>query len=298
MTAIREVFIGRVSSTADPEERGRIRVICSALLGDEDTALPQWIPPICDWGWFYVPDVGELVDIEVIVADSDDGAPGAVSISQGDYRWRNRHWGNSEGPKPTPIPADFKGDHYGKRRGFATPAGHVLMFDDTPGSRKISLTCKVADKDEANPETLDEYCYFTLDAGDVIIANKKGSIFHLDAKNGKTALIDQHGNSISTGAGGIAVVDKGGNFFSCDGSSTVNVVAQGTVNLRCKNAVIDAGKIELGANATDALLKSSIVDVIFAAHQHTSTAPGNPTSPPIPPANTFLTAYSAKAFTG
>jgi hypothetical protein len=297
MTSIREKFTAEVSSTEDPERRGRIKVICGALLGNEDEALPNWIEPIADWGWFYVPNVGELVELEMVVADSDDRSPGAISIGQGDLRWRGRYWGNSEGAAPTAIPGDFTDTNYGKRRGFATPAGHVFMFDDTDGARKISITMKVQDASQ-EAGTSAEYSYFALDKGNVVLANKKGTLLSLDAANGSMMLIDEHGNNVSSSSSGIQMVDKAGNFVSCNGTDTINIVSAGTVNLRCKNAVIDGGKIELTAGATDAMLKSSVFEAIFASHTHAVTSAPGTTGPPNPPNNSLATALSAKCFNG
>ena len=61
-----------VSSNEDEEQRGRIQVTCPALLGDDITVLPCWLEPIHDWGWFYVPDVGEQVEIEIAASDELD----------------------------------------------------------------------------------------------------------------------------------------------------------------------------------------------------------------------------------
>ena len=69
-----QTFDATVTNIEDPEKRGRIEVSCAGLLGDEDSTLPMWVEPNTDWGWFYVPDVGELVEIEHVSSTSDDGA--------------------------------------------------------------------------------------------------------------------------------------------------------------------------------------------------------------------------------
>lgn len=133
-----------VTANNDDQKRGRIRVACAELLGDLDADLPMWVEPIPDWGWFYVPDVGETVEIEVISGNAElDESFGQASIDALDVKWRGaRFYGDQQGDgqQPTPVHPGFTGDTYGKRRGFATPFGHTFIFDDTDGSQTIILS--------------------------------------------------------------------------------------------------------------------------------------------------------------
>lgn len=180
-----------VTFNQDPEQRGRIRVACVALLGDEEAEVPQDVEPVHDWGWFYVPDVGEVVEIEVVEGSSEDEQQGQMSIDNLDIKWRSaRYYGNEEGDVPTPINPIFTAENYGKRRGFATPAGHVVMFDDTEGKEQIAISWKdgsasvVMNKD-----------------GSVIIKNTKGATVNMDATADKivasATLIEVNGDSES-----------------------------------------------------------------------------------------------------
>lgn len=135
-----EKYPAVVSSTEDPEQRGRLKVTCAALTGDEESDLPEWVEPSPDWGWFVIPEVGEVVEIEVVTGTIEDESYGQASIDNLDARWRGvRFYGNEEGQAPTPINPEFL-TNYGKRRGFATPLGHYIIFDDTAGAPKIVLT--------------------------------------------------------------------------------------------------------------------------------------------------------------
>jgi len=136
-----EKHLAKVTSIEDPENRGRIRVSCAALLGDEDSDLPMLVEPAHDWGWFYMPDIGEIVEIEVVTSSEHDESRGQASIDNLDVKWHSkRMYGNEEGDTPTPIHNDFTAENYGKKRGFATPFGHVLIFDDTESAPHIYLT--------------------------------------------------------------------------------------------------------------------------------------------------------------
>jgi hypothetical protein len=149
MSTIRELHTAEVVDTADPEKRGRIRVKCPSLLGDNETDLPMWVEPAMQWGWFLIPDVGDIVDIDIV---ADDGAgEGFVgdqaSIEGPDTKWRGiSYWLKDAGETnvPRPIHPEML-VNYGKRRGFSTPAGHVFVFDDKEGAEKITIAWKSKD---------------------------------------------------------------------------------------------------------------------------------------------------------
>jgi hypothetical protein len=164
-------YPAKVTFNQDPEKRGVIRVACVGLMGDEDTEVPVDIEPVYDWGWFYVPDIGEVVEIECTEGSDEDEQHGQMSIDNCDLKWRcARHYGNNEGDTPTPINSAFTSKNYGKRRGFATPAGHVFMFDDTEGAEEITLSWKKG------------LALLTFDmTGSVKLQNLAGATFVMDA---------------------------------------------------------------------------------------------------------------------
>lgn len=128
-------------------DRGVIEVICPALMGDHETPLPELCEPVHEWGWFYVPDVGEIVEIEVVASSDRDGVFGEASLEALSPKWRSKRFHSdieleedADGSVPRPIHDDFTATNYGKRRGFSTPWGHVFLFDDTEGDPRIYLT--------------------------------------------------------------------------------------------------------------------------------------------------------------
>lgn len=62
----------------------------------------------------------------------------------------------------------------------------------------------------------------------------------------------------------------------------INIVSQTAVNITTKKAVIEAEAIELGADATEAVIKGNIFQSLFNAHTHIGNL-GAPTSPPVSP---------------
>lgn len=281
-----EIHPATVVNTADPEKRGRIRVTCVGIMGDEETELPFWIEPIQEWGWFNVPDVGEIVDLESLAGDNDDRHGQAATLNFAG-RWRGRHWGGAETDVKRPVPTDFTAKNYGKRRGFATPWGHVLMFDDTEGQQQVSLTWHGAKN---------EYGYLGFDKeGSFVASNKKGSMLYLNAKSKQAALMDENGNSITTSEKGIAAIDSNGNSFEMK-DGVVQVLSAGKVILKCQDAHIQAGTIELTEGAGEAIvLGDTFMNSVFKEHIHPSGM--GPTGKPIP-TGAEASALSKKVKTG
>ncbi len=127
----------------EDEKRGLIEVLCPAIMGDNETPVPVLCEPVPDWGWFYIPDVGEAVEIEFVTTSDRDEIWGQQALEALSPKWTGKRFLTdieTEGEDPRPIHDDFVSTNYGKRRGFATPFGHVLLFDDTPGKQRIYLT--------------------------------------------------------------------------------------------------------------------------------------------------------------
>ena len=95
-------YPAKVPFNQDPDKRGVIRVACVGLMGEEDTEVPVDVEPVHDWGWFYVPDIGEIVEIECTEGSDEDEQHGQMSIDNCDLKWRSaRHYGNDEGETPS-----------------------------------------------------------------------------------------------------------------------------------------------------------------------------------------------------
>lgn len=148
-----ESYSARVTANDDPEKRGRIRITCVGLLGDDETDLPMWVEPSLTWGWFFVPDVGEIIEIECVTGSAQDESQGQMSLDNLDIRWKGVRYYNEDEDVPTEIHPKFSEKNYGKRRGFATPLGHVFVFDDTKGDSTIALTWVAKEEAEAEQMT-------------------------------------------------------------------------------------------------------------------------------------------------
>jgi hypothetical protein len=274
MTQRLEKYEATVTNIDDPDMLGRIKVACVGLMGDEETEIPQWVEPNLQWGWFVVPDVGEMVEIEEKESPDHDDSFGQSSIENMDLRWTGRRTWTSESTDQknvaTPIPEEFK-NNYPKRRGFKTPNGHLFFFDDTDGLQKINLVWHQKGK----------YQYITMDEnGSTIIANKNGSMIYLNSKDGEVTIIDEHGNNIVTCDTGIKIVDKNSNFIELN-QNFIQIVSQKNITLLGSDVTLKSATVNLLDNANDKVIKGdTFKSTVYDVHTH-ATAFG-PSGPPTP----------------
>lgn len=224
----------------DPDSKlGRIYCAIPGILGDETTEYPDPIDPVFDWGWFFLPDIGEEVEIEIVVEDdTGEDVRAQAFVDDPRIRWRGKRFRADEktldegGRQPHEL---FTSKNYGKRRGFATPQGHVLFFDDTEDDKQITLAWREA-PDSAN------FSQLTFDKdGSAMLLNRQGSILFLNADGGEVMLADEHGNSYSSNDEGIKIIDIFNNSIELrDGVITV-LGATDTLVQAGGNVVVEAG---------------------------------------------------------
>ena len=305
MPVTQEEYVGVVTSVDDPEKRGRIRVVCAQLMGSEEEELPMWVNPSYEWGWFIVPDPGEQVSVIASTSSEDDEQLGQTSIASLDLKWKGREWGNEETEEEQlkrPIPEDFTASNYGKRRGFATPQGHVFLFDDTESEPKISITWASGDPKKPSDQ---KRAFLSFDNQGIVLATAPNdedvqSVFFMNGKNGEILLVDSTGNSIGTTSSGIVLTQaadgesKASIELKSDG--TVTILSAAGVVLNTKNVHLNAGEVKLGSGPAAGIVQPAILgtifQTIFETHTHTSTAPGSPTSPPTGAPGLMLPALS------
>lgn len=130
MSEHRERYAALVTSLDDPEQRGRIKVKSQEILA-EDVELPDWLDPCFpftggnDAGWFFLPDIGDIVEIEAVVGSSDDDHPGTAFHAYPRMKWRCCAYSDTDD-----VPSEMRADgKYTKRMGLKDRAGQVLVFD-------------------------------------------------------------------------------------------------------------------------------------------------------------------------
>lgn len=118
----RRYYTAVVDDTADPEQRGRLKLVIGELLGE--AVYPDWIEPRIAGGpgaaaMFFVPPAGSVVIVE---ADDRD-----------QLRWSGGQFGGQNS-----LPA-FLLANYPARSGFSAPGGqHLVVADDDVGVYLVS----------------------------------------------------------------------------------------------------------------------------------------------------------------
>jgi len=282
---IQERHTAEVVATDDPEKRGRIRIKCSGILGDEETDLSTWIEPLLTWGFFLVPDIGEIVEVVIDTCSDQDEIFGQTSITNPNPQWLGARYyqGEADAEGRRTVPEEFTSKNYGKRRGFKTPAGHVLIFDDTQDSEELTLACS------SGPAAARKQAFVSMDAkGSIVLSNATGTTIYMNAADGQLAIIDQHGNTYASDSAGMKIVSKQGYFLEMK-EGVVQLVCGGNVVVQANNASIKAAAVDLGNGADQFTIRG--VDLMTWLNTHTHTTPlvmAGPanivTSPPVSPA--------------
>lgn len=251
--------------------RGRLKVqVDTLLVGDEDGTEAEfglWADPAFPFtgnegsGWFFVPPIGAEVELEY---DTDELG------SLQDLRWVAGIYSDEND-----IPEQFK-INYPERRGFRTPGGHMLMFDDTDGSHLMTLSSPAG-----------QFVNFDS-SGDILIANSTGMMIIVSKADKMIALIDGNQNIVQMHEDGITVVDKHGNFAST-ARDKIQMVSAGDIAIQGGNVNIDGGTVNIGnpnGPPISALL-GGVFAILYDGHFHTAPPLGGSTTPPVVPLATL-----------
>jgi uncharacterized protein involved in type VI secretion and phage assembly len=239
-------YRGFVVDNADPEKRARLRLRVPSLLGETETG---WALPclpyggLADQGLFLVPDVDAQLWVEFEEGNLDRPI------------WVGTFW-QRDGDPPAEAAVDPP-----TTRVLKTASGHILQFDDAEGAEQFRLV---------HPAGAE----MTVDKdGTVSTKDAQGAQLVLDAAAGKVELKDANGNVLTMDAAGTKIKDKNGN--------TVEMAASG-ITVKGQQIVIEGSSVAVGGAGGEPLIKGPTFLGLFATHVHTCTAPGAPTSPPIP----------------
>ena len=253
--------VATVTNNEDPEKRGRIRVTCTALLGDETRELPGWIEPALSWGWFVVPDVGQQVTVSYSLGSSNDVLSGQSSISNSNVRWYGATlYTQPNADEPDTIGEEFTEKNYGKRRGFKTPNGHVLMFDDTQGDQQVLMTW--AGGTPQRPKS----AFWSIDKdGSFVCQSANGAVVLLNSKDSETSLIHPNGNRFVLTDDTIEIVDKFGNAIVM-GAGGISIMSSNPITLHGSDTVVrnalhfvDALQVNTNISAAAAIMNDLTV---------------------------------------
>jgi len=269
-------YLGRVIDIADPDNRGRIRATCPAINMPKAEDVPggYWILPCMPGlgedsdgkmtGIFYPPEEGSLVWIQF-----EFGDPRKPLYIGGFLTTRNTSdtFFSDDSEKKGPS-----------KRGIRTKAGHFLRFNDDPDKLEITIA-----RGDGEGEPTSQFISMTTE-GHTLITNSNGSSLYMNAEDNETTLqtLDSNGNVLSMlflGDDKITLTTKSGGAIGIDGKDIVltgdNVVADAN-----KQFSANAGTVMLGKGASEPAIRGNKFAIGWGImHQHTSTAPGSPTTP-------------------
>jgi hypothetical protein len=250
-------YRGKVVANEDKRFMGTLEVTVPAVFGPDHTVAAA---PCLPYGHFFVPPPETDVWIEFEAGDT--ASPLWVGV------WY------PEGAAPQEAQVSPP-DH----RVIQTPAGHTIEIVDTEGKEQILIRHA---KD----------AFVTIDHdGSVLVADAKGSHLHLDAKDGKAALVEGHGNHLTMGEKGTALVNPKG---------TVLNVVDDTVHISAAKVILNATTVALGSGAAEPTLLAEAFQELWDAmlkHVHPTGSPGAPTLPILEPAQLLLKLLPPKHFT-
>jgi hypothetical protein len=269
-------YLGVVIDNVDDEDLDRL-VFKIPSISDETwraLAYPKYQYASEQAGGRFLPDIGDHVWIE---------------FERGDKRYP--YWTSGVWDKPEKgdldTPSDFQGNQ--SIRGFISKKGHGFYWDD--GDKKERCIMRWSDGSGS------KFSMVTMDTdGGVQIRDHKGNMLHLDPKNEKISLWDQHGNIYSSDEKGARILAKDGSFLD---------LAEDLMQLVSKKDVVVVGQainlkgsgVAVGDGATDPIILGNkwlayMVELVTLLISHTHASPAGPTSPttvPLkPPDKTLL----------
>lgn len=162
-------------------------------------------------GIFFVPKVDDQIEVEI---QADDGTSDTEDIELPNPTWRCMVYSN-----PHDIAEEFK-VNYPARMGWKTNSGHLLLFDDLDGVRKVSLLSQ-----SGHELTLDE----KKGEEKIVLKSAGGHAFILDDKDGlqQVQMISQGGHAFvmddTPGNEAIHIIHKSG--------ALIQIVENGSITL-------------------------------------------------------------------
>lgn len=129
------VYAAKVEDDADPEQRGRVRVLLKSL--GFTRASPKYADPISpyagdNYGFYFPPHKGDAAWVSFDHGDND-----SARIIGG--WWCNK--GSNRKPETSSVPAEFVKANGGSptARGIKTKGGHGLIFEDDSATKHVEL---------------------------------------------------------------------------------------------------------------------------------------------------------------
>lgn len=206
---IESFYEGVVEDNNDPQKLGRIKVSIRALTG-YGTIFPGWVSPAgqqsapdpktgVSSGSLWVPPKGSVVLVLVLEGSGTDRETRETMVGFPRARYFSAPYIST-----SPPPAELTGTNYPNVRGFVTPAGTSVVYDDVEKLMKITTpsgnSFEMNDTDKAVTATTPGGHIISLDdaTGEVTISRGGGPQFMKMHANGNVTV---HGSNVNIGDG-------------------------------------------------------------------------------------------------
>jgi uncharacterized protein involved in type VI secretion and phage assembly len=256
------------NSDTDAKE-GRVKVKFPWF---DDTMVTEWCR-VCQlyagngYGALFVPEEGDEV---------------LVSFVHGDMRLPVILGGLYNG---SDKPSSYRDGTSKNQKLIRTKGKHEILLDDTQNSEKVRV------KTNGGQElTLDD------NGQKITIASNSKHTLILDDQSKKVDLHTAGGATITLEDQGSKVTIRVGSESVTLDSSGVKIQSANKVTLQGTEVAVESPQIGLGAaSGLMSLVLGEPFMAIFNAHTHLCTAPGTPSSPPVPPLTNVALTQITKA---
>lgn len=282
-----------VVSNKDPEERGRIQVVCPGVGHSEKDPPNVWVRPSLSGaglkhGDFHPPEKGDSV---------------YVTFEQGDPNRPQMYMGGWYGKDDLHSDLAYSEKGYPERRGIITRGGHQLIFSDEDEKQFVRLMWhqpasgdeSLSDRSKAASPSTGGFASLSFNEhGDAFISNKDSSYIHLDAKNDQASIVMQaEDGTVQTLAmtkKNILIMDGDANVIEISkANKAINVITKGDINLVGERINLKGGTVFIADQALASAVLGEVLVAYLAAHVHAAPVPGGFTGPPaVPPPPAIL----------
>jgi uncharacterized protein involved in type VI secretion and phage assembly len=176
---------GIVADRNDPDQLGRLKLTVPSLFGDEKTGWAAPASPFAgaDIGFFFLPQVGDMVWVEFEEGDLDQPI------------WSGGSWARPD--RDSEIPAEAK-TSYPEQAVIKTKAGNVIVLVDAAGKEGIVIRTPGGCEIVMDPNTN----LVTVQAGEIHLRGSSGEVQELATRAFVEEVFDTHTHSTGVGPSG------------------------------------------------------------------------------------------------
>lgn len=282
MSLYPSLYAGVVTDNKDPKKIGRVKLKVGALGEEFET---NWAWPISlmagnQSGTFWPPTTESTAFCMFLNGDPEHPV------------YMGGVWSAPAGQPETPE--EFQRDDP-DNRGFKTPAGQTMEFDDNDDSKGIRIT-SISGHTFVFDDREGEEAIFIISKqgaqiqlnkdGNVQMVSKDGAFFALDAKNEVVTIGSKDGTIVALSKD-VTIVDSSGKSTLTMSADSMQMTSDKKVIVSAPAVTIQAGTVNVGDGADMSVAMAEKLADLFDQHIHATVL--GPSGPPLPPNTAALT---------